>query len=152
MSDRASSSSSGACRMPNASQSGLVRRSCPSSVQPNPCMISAKVLPICPVPMTPTVRPWTSKPSSPSDAVVCAMGRPIERQHQGYGVLRHGVRGIGRHADDGQSAFGCGRQIDVVEAGAAEGDSLLASAGQCRQHVAAEAVLHESAHGPEARP
>ncbi len=56
----------------------------------------------------------------------------IQSQHQAHGVLAHGIGGIGRHADNCHAQLGGGGQVDMVEAGGAQGDQARAAGGQRR--------------------
>ena len=63
-------------------------------------------------------------------AIVGAVNISIERQHQRDGVLGDGVRRIGGDAEHGQAKLGCGGKIDVVIAGAPQGNKSSAAGRQ----------------------
>ena len=70
--------------------------------------------------------------------------RGLERRHC---VLRHRVRGVGRHAQD-RDAVLCRRLlVDVVEAGAAQEDQADAAVVQLLDDVARSLVVDEDADG-----
>ena len=61
-----------------------------------------------------------------SHAIIGAMKFPIERQHQGDGVLGHGVRRIRRHANHCDAVFLRRGEIDIVITGATQRDQSYA--------------------------
>ena len=106
-----------------------------------------------PVPMTPTVlrgqveaEEAFEREVAVADPVVGARDPPVEGEHQRQRVLGDRVRRVRRHADHGHAASRRRRQIDVVVAGATEGDEPHALVGERRDHVGAEVVVHERAH------
>jgi len=91
--------------------------------------IFATAAPISPVPTTP------------------AVNLAVQGQDQRQRVLGDGVGGVGGDADDGDAGARGGGQVDVVEAGATQGDQLRAAGGQHGQRIGVEAVVDEAAHG-----
>jgi hypothetical protein len=83
-------------------------------------------------------------------ALVGAMDLAVQAENQGEGVLRHGVRGVAWHADDGDSVLVRRRQVDVVEPGAPQGEQLDASGGEALERLGPEVVVDERADGAKA--
>ena len=108
-----------------------------------------------PVPTMPTVLPWRSKPSRPwssklpsRDPVVGAVGLAVEGQDQRDRVLGDGVGRVGGHPADGEARRGGRRDVDVVEAGRAEGEQADAEGGEARDDRRREVVVDEGANRP----
>ena len=111
-----------------------------------------KILPILPVPMTPTVFPWRSNPVSPLSEklksrvrLYALWGAAHGGEQQRDGVLRHGIGRVGGHMDDVDLAEG-GPHVHVVVAGGAQGDQLDAVFVQPLDHGGVDRVVHEHAH------
>ena len=83
-----------------------------------------------------------------SDAVVCAVERPVEGHNHSEGIFGHGVRGVSWHADDGNFAVS-GFQADVVVSGAAHGDKFNAHIVERVNGFVVDIVVDESAHRVE---
>ena len=106
-------------------------------MQPNPAIIRANAAPIFPVPTIPTVFAEHVKADKTiqievavTHPIVGAVDISIERQHERDGVLGDCVRRIGRDAEDSQAKFGRGGEIDVVIAGAPQGDKSSTASRQ----------------------
>ena len=82
-----------------------------------------------------------------ADPSVGAVDLSVQGQDQRDGMLGHGVGGVGGHADHLDSHFGSGVEIDVIEAGAAEGNQLGASLAKRVEHGGVDPVVDEDADG-----
>jgi hypothetical protein len=71
---------------------------------------------------------------------------PIERQDQRHGMFRYGFRRIGRDPRDHDPALARGRQVDIVEAGAAERHQLDFVAAENGKRRLIEPVVHKRAY------
>ena len=69
----------------------------------------------------------------------------VERQQQSHGMLRHGMRRIGRNAHDRNREACGGTQIDIVETGATQGDQPDSQIGQTRNRRRIGFVVHKDA-------
>lgn len=87
-------------------------------------------LAILPVPMMPAVLPYIS---NPKDRVgrSCrhAYARwhgvfPVKGEHEGNGVFRHRIRGVGGNTYDGNTVFRRCFQVYIIISGAAQGKEL----------------------------
>ncbi len=78
--------------------------------------------------------------------VIGSVNLAIERQDECYRMLGDRVRRIFRYADDLDAVRRCRRQVDIVEAGAAQRDESSATARQCRKHWRIDPIVDEHAH------
>ena len=78
-------------------------------------------------------------------ALVGAVDLAVEGQDEGHGMLGDGVRRVGRHAHHPQAERRRRGQVDVVEAGRAQGDQLHAARGERLERNAPELVVDERA-------
>ncbi len=78
-------------------------------------------------------------------AVIGAVQAPVEREDQRHRVFGHGVRRIGRYANDGQPQTLGGWQVDMVVTRRAQGDQAGATLGQEFQHRRAEVIVDKRA-------
>ena len=76
----------------------------------------------------------------------------LERQDQPHGVLGDRGRGVGGHPRDRDTEPGGRRDVDVVEAGAAEQHQPGGPACQRREHPGVDAIVDEDADRREAGP
>ena len=83
-----------------------------------------------------------------ADPVVGAVGLAVQGQDQRDRVLGDGVGRIGRHPADGEARRGGRRDVDVVEAGRAEGEQADAEGGEARDDRRREVVVDEGANRP----
>src|SRR5262245_16535427 len=129
MSDCANNSFSSTYRTPRDRQVAFGNGSNAKVGQPNPVRICATTVPICPVPITPTVFPCMSNPTNPveseitfADPIICAMNFAVERQNKSDRVLGHRVRRVGRNAHHDDAVLRRGREIDIVITGTTQSD------------------------------
>jgi hypothetical protein len=107
------------------------------------------------VPITPTVFPNRSNVKRPSSAkllsrvLVGAVELAVERQDHADGELGHRMRRVGRHADRRQAQGVRGREVDIVETGAAQRDQPGPTRRQHLQHGRVADIVDEQAHGRE---
>ena len=71
----------------------------------------------------------------------------VEREHEADRVFRDRVRRILRHTDDRQGEPRGRRQIDLIEAGAAERDQLHALMSEEVERGGIELIVHEAVDG-----
>ena len=82
-----------------------------------------------------------------ADAMVGAMDLAVEREQKADGVLGHGVRRVGGHAGDGKAERLRGREVNIVEARAAQGHEPDASIVKLLQTRSAEPVVDKHEDG-----
>ena len=82
-----------------------------------------------------------------ADPVVRLVDAAVERQDQRDRVLGHGVRRVRRYSHDVEAEPAGRREVDVVEAGAAERDVAHACCRECGHRGLVEHVVHEHADG-----
>ena len=82
-----------------------------------------------------------------ADPVVGLVQPAVEREHKADRVFRDRVRRILRHTDDRQRKPRGRRQIDLIEAGAAERDQLHALMSKDVERGGIELIVHEAVDG-----
>ena len=120
-------------------------------------MMRAKTVPMRPLPTMPDAAAMEVEAEQAiqrevalADAVVGAGRASDEAQDERHRVLGHGVRRVGRHARDADADLASDRQVDIVEAGRAQGHQPGAAPGQLAQQLRVELVVDEGADGREA--
>eukprot|EP00179_Madagascaria_erythrocladioides_P015234 CAMPEP_0198365492 /NCGR_PEP_ID=MMETSP1450-20131203/154196_1 /TAXON_ID=753684 ORGANISM="Madagascaria erythrocladiodes, Strain CCMP3234" /NCGR_SAMPLE_ID=MMETSP1450 /ASSEMBLY_ACC=CAM_ASM_001115 /LENGTH=814 /DNA_ID=CAMNT_0044072943 /DNA_START=52 /DNA_END=2497 /DNA_ORIENTATION=+ len=83
-------------------------------------------------------------------AVVGAVELAIQHEHECGGVLGDGVGRVGRDADNVEPEAGCGGHVDVVEAGAAQGDDFEPAGVEIGEGGGGEGVVDKDADDGEA--
>ncbi len=81
-----------------------------------------------------------------ADAVICAVDVAIKREQEADSVFRNSVGRVSGHAHDSEAEFLGSFEIDVVEAGTAQGDELYAALGKFGDTGAIDAVVHKGAY------
>ena len=82
-----------------------------------------------------------------ANAVVGAMDATVEREHQGHGVLGHGVRRVGWHPRHHETQAAGGNQIDVIESGTPQRHMADSTAREFFQACSVETVVHKHTDG-----
>ena len=82
-----------------------------------------------------------------ADAIEGFVVFAIEGEHEADGVFGDGVWGVSRDAGDAEAETVAGFEIDLVEAGTAEGDEFCSAAGELLEQVSGEIVVDEGADG-----
>lgn len=79
-------------------------------------------------------------------AIVGFVGFAIQRQHQGHGMLGHGVRRVGGHAHHMNAPVEHGPQVDVVVAGAAQRNQVNVVGRQDVGNRGRQMIVDKQAH------
>ena len=84
-------------------------------------------------------------------AVACAPGGagylPVEGEHEGNGVFRYRVRGVGGDAHHGDAVFRCRFQVYIIISGAAQGKEFHSVCRQLPDNFRVGSIVYEDTHG-----